>query len=549
MKRIVVYLIVLAFSSTLFAATTQRYVVATRAFVGSAHAALMIRDVESAPVTRDVTAFRAINGFAADLTDDEAAALRKSVAVSYVEPVVERHALEIGGGTATDDTTALGQTVPFGVDLVRAREVWPVTRGDGINVVVIDTGIDATHPDLAKFYSGGFNTYDGTDKPVDDNGHGTHVSGTIAAADNSIGVVGVAPNVKLWAVKVLNAKGSGSSDKIIAALDWVLAKKNNLGGNWVINLSLGAPSPSIAERDAFGKAVDAGLLICAASGNDSTSTLPAPVGYPAAYRGVLAIGAVDQARAIASFSNQGPEIAVVAPGVSVLSTVRVGTGAIVGVQSSIGTLAAAEVALSKKGTLTAEFVGCGIGNPTDFPAGVAGKIAVIKRGTLSFNEKGHNAVNAGAAAIIIYNNDTSALNFTLDNTSDPGAATFNWPITIAVSKADGEALLSQGSGQITITNLSGGDYDTESGTSMATPHAVGVAALVWSAAPELSATTIHAALDATADDLGDKGFDTVYGNGLVDALTAAKSVAPAKFGTPIAPPDTPPTKSHAVRRR
>src|SRR6476620_5463703 len=145
MKRIVAILFVLTFSTSLLAATTNRYIVATRGTIGNPKALLMVRGVESEdrPVTRDLTSFRSMDGFAADLTDEEVSALRKSATVRYIEPVEERHAY--GLGTPAGDADAVnpfGQVVPFGVDMVRAREVWPVTRGEGINVVVVDTGID-----------------------------------------------------------------------------------------------------------------------------------------------------------------------------------------------------------------------------------------------------------------------------------------------------------------------------------------------------------------------------------------------------------------------
>jgi serine protease len=551
MKKIVVFLLSLAFATGLLADTRQRYVVATRSLVGAARGLTMIREAAGTPEAepRAVAAFESINGFAADLTDQEVAALRKAPNVRYVEAVEERHALDAGGESAAaiEASIPFAQTVPFGIDLVRAREVWPVTRGEGVNVVVIDTGVDYTHPDLAAVYAGGFNTFDNTNNPLDDNGHGTHVSGTIAAADNNIGVVGVAPNVRLYAVKVLDSKGSGTSDKVIAALDWVLQQKNTLGGRWVVNLSLGSTNANAAEREAFGRAVDAGLVICAASGNESTTTLVAPVGFPAGYRGVLAIGAVDKDDAIASFSNQGPQLAVVAPGVSVLSSVRVGSGSIAAVQSDAGTFVGAEIALSKKGTVTGQFVDCGLGKPEQFPSSVAGKIALIKRGEIEFNAKTRNAVNAGAIAVIIYNKDTSPINFTLASVADPGAATFAWPVTIALTQADGQALVARGSSQITIIDRVD-DYDTLSGTSMATPHATGVAALVWSAAPAISSADVRQAMNTNAHDLGVTGFDNVFGNGLVDALSAAKAMAPAKFGVPVTPPPTQPTsKARAVR--
>ncbi len=553
MKKIAVLILSVVFASSAFAASvpTQRYLVATRAGMPAGRIGTLIRDIAPTPQpqSRNIVTFQNVNGFAADLTTDEAATLAKSADVRYVEPAVERHAFDLGAPkTSNDDViNPFAQTVPFGIDLVRARDVWPVTRGQGVNVVVADTGVDYTHPDLVNVYAGGYNTFDTASPPMDDNDHGTHVSGTIAAADNNIGVVGVAPGVKLWAVKVLNSAGSGSSDRVITAIDWTITKKNTLGGNWIMNFSLGSPSPSSLEQEAFARASSAGVLICAAAGNESTATVPAPLDYPAGYPDVLAIGAVDASRAIASFSNQGAGLAAVAPGVSVLSTVPVGKGTSAGVNSNAGSFVANEIELSKKGTVTANFVACGLGNPTDFPANVSGRIAVIKRGSISFNAKAHNAVNAGAIAIIIFNNDTSATNFTLKNDADPAAATFNWPVTIALSLADGQALLSNGSGQITVTDKAD-DYDVFSGTSMATPHAVGVAALVWSAALNDTAAQIRQAMTSTADDLGASGFDTVFGNGLLDALNAAKSVAPAKFGNGGTPAPTPPSgKSHAVR--
>src|SRR5207248_4328200 len=102
-----------------------------------------------------------------------------------------------------------GQTIPWGVKAVNALSVWPITRGASINVAVLDTGMDLNHPDLRAAYAGGFNTYFGDSHypgepqaPTDDEGHGTHVSGTIAATDNNMGVVGVAPAVRLWSVRV-----------------------------------------------------------------------------------------------------------------------------------------------------------------------------------------------------------------------------------------------------------------------------------------------------------------------------------------------------------
>jgi serine protease len=533
-------------ATTAFADESARYIVAMKRSALRTEPSALIRDVETAPRARQVASFSLINGFAADLTAAEAAALRKSGSVRYVEPVVMRYALGLPAKSDATTRNLLGQTTPNGLDLIHAREVWGVTRGQAVNVVVVDTGVDYRHPDIAPNWAGGYNALTKTTDPLDDHGHGTHVAGTIAASDNGIGVVGVAPNVRLWGVKVLSAAGSGTTEKVIAGLDWVIARKNEQGGRWVVNLSLGSKESSAAEEEAFARAVDEGLLIVAASGNESVAGVPAPVGYPAAYPGVVAAGAVNDDLQLAGFSNQGPQLAVVAPGVNVLSSMRVGTGQLAGVStaSSLQFLGAG-IEGSKSGTVSGEYVFCGLGKTADFPSNVAGRIAVIQRGEITFAEKTRGAKAAGATAVVIVNNDESAMNWTLISLTDPTSTTFDWPVTIGVSKKDGAALVASRS-SITVT-LRPDDYGEMSGTSMATPHVSGVAALLWGAAPEATPANIRQAITATASDLGATGFDPAFGAGLVNALNAAKMLAPSKFGVPATPaPDPDPV---AGRRR
>jgi len=549
------FFVVLLFASTVFGAT-QRYIVVTKTPMAVAGARALMKSIDASPQTietnRHIRAFGIVNGFAADMTSDEAAALKSASNVSYVSPVVERHALDVGPAESlTDVANPFAQVVPYGIDLVHAREVWPVSHGEGINVVIVDTGIDYTHPELSAVYAGGFNELTQTNDPKDDNGHGKHVAGTIAAADNNIGVVGIAPRVKLWSVKVLDSSGSGSSENIIAALDWVTQQKAKLGGDWVLNFSLGSSTPDVTERSAFTRAASSGLLICAASGNDSQAGAPAPVGYPAAYSGVFAIGAIDSTKAIATFSNQGPSLGAVAPGVSVLSTFPIGTGESAGVSMSNTGIPAKPLQGSAKGTVTGHFVYCGYGTQSEIPASVAGNIALIQRGNnVFFYDKAKNAKEAGATAVLIFNNggDFSA-GFTLTS-SDPAAAwtqTYDFPLTVIVDTNDGATIGNNPNATVTVTD-GPSDYEVLSGTSMATPHATGVAALVWSVAPQMSSSDVIAALEANADDLCAQGFDTVFGNGLVDALAAAKAVAPDKFGNPSTTPPPPPArKTHAVR--
>lgn len=544
MKRPVVAAVLLfLFAVTMSAAETRRYVVATKQPFRQGRLIPALQEAGADFTPRDVIGFDIINGFAADLTDDEVASLRKSRGVDYVEETVEEKALAV-----TRDPEK--QTIPYGIDLVHAREVWPAGRGATINVVVIDTGVDYRHPELGAIFAGGHNFVPTpqTEDPLDDNGHGTHVAGTIAAADNAVGVVGIAPQVRLWALKVLNANGSGSSDKSIAAIDWVIAKRKELGGNWVCNLSLGSSQATVAGRTAFENAAADGLVIVAASGNESEVGLPAPVGYPAAYKGVIAVGAIDEAMTLATFSNQGPELSFTAPGVEVLSTIRLGSGQITFVKTPNATFNGAPIAAAKQGTVTGQFVSCGVGGPTDFPASVAGKIAVIQRGgDITFALKAQRAKDAGAIGVAIYNDDSgrpgTGWTFDLEGTS-----TYDWPIAVGLSAIDGRALLEQAGKSITISNIAD-DYATFSGTSMATPHVAGVAALVWSIAPTATAAQLKTALETTAHDLGTSGRDALFGFGLIDAFAAAKTLNPAAFGNPSTPGSSKVTTGRRILRR
>jgi subtilisin family serine protease len=362
---------------------------------------------------------------------------------------------------------------------------------------------------------------------MDDHGHGTHVSGTIAAADNNIGVLGVAPNVRLWSVKMLNAGGSGESEGMIEALEWVLAKKQELGGRWVVNMSLGSREQSEAEREVFARVIDEDILVVAAAGNASTAGNPAPISFPAAYPGVIAVGAVDRQRKLAYFSCQGPELDFAAPGVDVLSTVPVGTNTLAYVSSDSMTVEVSALNGSKRGTLTANYVYCGLGRPEDFPAGVAGKIALIQRGgDVTFANKTRAAKAAGAAAVVIFNNDLSTNTWTLY--SDAAANTEDWPIAVRLSLGEGEALVAKGGGSLTVSH-DDDDYGEISGTSMASPHVAGAMALLWSFAPDARPEDLYTALAQTAIDLGAPGPDVEYGAGTINVYAAGMRLAPSAF--------------------
>jgi subtilisin family serine protease len=531
-------LALLTFAAGASAQETQRYLVGTKHPFRAGALAAVLRDARGGFTPRSVAGFDVFDGFAADLTSSEAAALARNPSVRWVEPVLERHAFALVARNPQ------AQTVPYGVDLIHTREAWSATHVATTNVVVIDTGVDYRHPELKAVYAGGYNFVANNSDPLDDGAHGTHVAGTIAAANNDIGVVGIAPDVRLWALKVLGSDGSGSSESVVKALDWIIAKKSASGGNWVANLSLGASRPSTAEREAFARAINAGLLIVAASGNESTATIAAPISYPAAYDGVVAVGAVDDKLSIASFSNQGPQLDVVAPGVDVLSTLPVGSGSIAWIAAGTTTYGGVALTGAKRGTVTGEYVFCGLGKTADIPASVAGKIALIKRGDIRFNEKARNAKQAGAIAVAIFNFDTSPMNWTLTPDDDPSAKSYDWPVTVGITQTDGEALVAHNAGTITVVNESD-DYGVYSGTSMASPHVAGAAAFLWSASPSASASDVAAALTQTASDLGVPGIDNVYGSGIINVFAAVVRLAPSS----IFPPPTPPTTGRRILKR
>jgi subtilisin family serine protease len=184
-----------------------------------------------------------------------------------------------------------------------------------VKVAIIDSGNDYTHPDLSANYAGGYDFVNIDDDPFDDNGHGTHVAGIVAAVDNDIGVVGVAPEAWLYALKVLGASGSGRYSDVVAALQW--AVKN---GMEITNNSYGSSTnPGITVAQAFD---NAGLLHVAAAGNSGNIKGTGDnVIYPARYASVIAVAATDKTDKRASFSSTGTAVELAAPGVSINSTV------------------------------------------------------------------------------------------------------------------------------------------------------------------------------------------------------------------------------------
>ncbi|MGW4898241.1 S8 family serine peptidase [Kitasatospora sp. NPDC004240] len=201
----------------------------------------------------------ALSGFSADLTPSALAALRANPAVKYVEASAIAH--------------AHGQAVPNGTARIGATANTGLKVGDGldqrvdVDVAVIDSGIDYTHPDLnvVRRVNCVAVTSCVENAGMDDNGHGSNVAGIVGGLDNAIGYVGVAPGARLWSVKSLNSKGSGSTEEIVNGIDWVTAHSDEIE---VVNLSLGFNGTVQAVNDAVNRAIAKGVVVVVSAGND-----------------------------------------------------------------------------------------------------------------------------------------------------------------------------------------------------------------------------------------------------------------------------------------
>lgn len=252
-----------------------------------------------------------VNGVLVDATAEGEQLLRQRADVLRVEPDSQVYLLD---GTSGEGVEALAQSTPWGVSRVNAPSVWDEgNQGAGVKVGIIDTGIDLLHPDLQTNIKGGENFVTPGASPQDDHGHGTHVAGTVAAVNNTSGVIGVAPQASLYALKVLDASGYGTVSSIISALDWSVSN-----GLQVVNLSLGMPWGVGALRDAVVAASRAGIVIVAAAGNSGPGD--ETVVYPAAYPEVIAVSALNFSDTITYWSSRGPEVELAAPGDLVYST-------------------------------------------------------------------------------------------------------------------------------------------------------------------------------------------------------------------------------------
>ena len=410
----------------------------------------------------------------------------------------------------------LEQLTPYSVYQSQADQV-TFNANAGMKVCVIDSGLDRSNPDFVWNNITGDND-SGTGNWDEHGGpHGTHVAGTIGAADNNIGVVGMAPGVDMHIVKVFNADGWGYSSDLAHAAD----KCTQAGAN-IISMSLGGGGANSTEENAFKAFTDAGGLVVAAAGNDGNDVRS----YPAGYSSVMMVGGNDnnndrytesqypsctvttgKGRKQTTTTDETVCVEITAGGVDVLSTYPAGmaTNSTVSADGQ----AFASSAMENAGNASGNSYYMGTAEATD--SGANGNVCIIDRGNISFHDKVQNCENSGGIGAIIINNEVGMLYATLGDTnatSIPAAG---------AAFEDRAALLAASTANVSIGTS---DYGLMTGTSMATPAISGIAALVWSNHNNCTGTEIREALKATAMDSGAAGHDVHFGHGIAQAKAA-----------------------------
>ncbi|UXI02852.1 S8 family serine peptidase [Photobacterium sp. TY1-4] len=425
----------------------------------------------------------------------------------------------------------LSETLPWGQTFVGATLLSDSNAGNR-TVCIIDSGYDLTHNDLSGNQVSGTND-SGTgswSSPGNNNAHGTHVAGTIAAISNNEGVVGVLPNqnVNLHIVKVFNESGWGYSSSLVKAIDTCVANNAN-----IINMSLGGSQSSRTEENALKQHYDNGVLLIAAAGNDGSTAHS----YPASYDSVMSVAAIDNQKHHAAFSQATNQVEIAAPGEAILSTVTLGEGRLADISlagqsyfdrgvvphnrliNTNGSYVPAPV----PGSITAELATCNTSAGNYQCGDMSGKVCLTERignqasGVYPEVDAVAACYNAGASAAIVYSNTALA------GLQNPFLVDTNngYPmVSVSVDRQLGLDLANAVGQAITVSSTTNENYEYYNGTSMATPHVTGVAALVWSYHPQCNASQVRQALTATAEDIDVAGRDNRTGYGLIDAAAA-----------------------------
>ena len=447
--------------------------------------------------------------------------------IKLVEEDMRRQPLAIYNDDLGNPMTE--QLTPYAVYQSQANQV-SLNLGAGMKVCVIDSGLDRSNIDFNWGNITGDNDSGTGSWDVNGGPHGTHVAGTVGAADNGVGVVGMAPGVAMHIIKVFNAAGWGYSSDLAYA-----AQKCTAAGANIITMSLGGGGANSTESNAFATFTNNGGLVLAAAGNDGNNVRSYPAGYPS----VMMIGANDANNAIADFS-QFPSctsgsgkrattdekicVEVTAGGVDTLSTYPADGATSASLYA--GSTAFASSAMENAGSATASTYDLGLATATNSAA--AGKICVIDRGTISFHDKVKNCENSGGIGAVIINNEPGMLYATLGE----GTANTTSIPAVGAAQEDRSALLAASTMSVTIDSS---DYGYMSGTSMATPHVAGAAGLIWSLSPHLNISEVKQILVESGESLPALAGKILSGKriNLESALAAADPIP--GFGLGLTP--------------
>lgn len=473
-------------------------------------------------MTRRFGNFAVLNGRDIGLVRDKSRGTAELIAALKTEPdianVEPNYLRRISAAIKPDDSEFpklwglknTGQFVNFtigtpGVD-IQFTEAWRLAKPDAGEVVIgiLDTGVDISHPDLAaniwtnpgeisddnndndgNGYTDDVHGYDfaGDTGLLSDSGnHGTHVAGIAAAVGrNDTGIIGVGFKAKILPLKVSNDGLNILSSSTIVAYYYAVSLKESGVNIVAVNASFGGTSFSFAEQSAITALGNAGIILCAAAGNEATDNDITPT-YPAGYNfsNIISVASLTQTNQLAGSSNFGTTtVDLAAPGTNIQSTRPFSDASYntsVTVDSTIYPAQNIRYAATVPASgITGGIVACGIGNPGDFPPSVGGNVALIQRGDITFAAKVANAISAGATACIIYDNIADPITL-------PGwqlAPAPDWIPALRVTQASGQAILAALPASATLpapspsaANL----YQFLSGTSMAAPHVVGAVA-------------------------------------------------------------------------
>jgi subtilisin family serine protease len=508
-KLLVATLAVGVMGSASAAADTTRVIVAFKP--GSAASMKAAVKAAKGSVKHDIFG---MNAMAIEVPTAALQGLSHNPNVEYVEEDEKRVPFALST-PSTGTPYALGQSVPYGIKMVQADLLTDANAGNR-KVCIIDSGVDRAHEDLngnavnmsGQYDAGTGNWY------TDENHHGTHVAGTIAAINNSgTGVVGVNPNgkLKLHIVKVFSAAGWAYSSTLASA-----ANQCGSAGANVISMSLGGGRSNKTEQRAFDALQTKGVLSIAAAGNDGNAT----ISYPAGYASVMMVGAVDENKAWADFSQYNNKVEIAGPGVGVLSTVPMNSGSAPALTVGATVYAPGSMDGSPVKSATAPLANFGNGDVVN--VAMSGRVCLISRGVIDFATKVMNCQNSGGVGAVVYNNVAGGFGGTM------GTTVSTIP-SVTASDTEGAQMLGQ-LGQSATVAVQPNSYAYFDGTSMATPHVSAVAALVWSYTPSCTGAQIRASLTKSALDLGPVGRDTKFGFGLVQAKAAKDRIASVGCG-------------------